>query len=79
MPKAQQGLAATGVVEETGDGAETTVKVEPDSHSEVASIHESSESKEEEKGDEVTDENEVANAMLSKSLAQSTVPESVTA
>jgi hypothetical protein len=50
MLKAQQGVAATGVEEETGDGAETTVKVEPDSHSETASIHESSDSEKEEKG-----------------------------
>jgi hypothetical protein len=50
MLKAQQGVAATGAEEETGDGAETTVKAEPDSHSEAASIHESSDSEEEEKG-----------------------------
>jgi hypothetical protein len=31
MLKAQQGVAATGSEEETGDGAETTVKAQPDS------------------------------------------------
>jgi hypothetical protein len=31
MLKAQQGVAATGAEEKTGDGAETTVKAEPDS------------------------------------------------
>jgi hypothetical protein len=46
MLKAQQGVVATCVEEETGDGAETTVKVEPDSYSEVAIIHESSDSEE---------------------------------
>jgi hypothetical protein len=46
MLKAQQGVAA----EEAGDGAETTVKTEPDSHSEATSIHESSDSESDEKG-----------------------------
>jgi hypothetical protein len=59
MLKVQQGVGATGA-EETGDGAEMTVKAEPgaemivkaepDSHSEAASIHESSDSETEEKG-----------------------------
>jgi hypothetical protein len=50
MLKAQQGVAATGAEVETGDGAVTTVKSEPDSHSEAASIRESSDSETEEKG-----------------------------
>jgi hypothetical protein len=54
MLKAQQGVAATGSEEETGDGAETIVKAQPDS---------------EEKRDEVADGNEAANTMLSESFA----------
>jgi hypothetical protein len=50
MLKAQQGVAAAGVEEETGDGAETTVKAEPDSRSEAAGTHEFSDSEMEEKG-----------------------------
>jgi hypothetical protein len=46
MLKAQQGVAA----EEAGDGTEATVKTEPDSNSEAASVHESSESENDEKG-----------------------------
>jgi hypothetical protein len=44
MLKAQQGVAGTGVEEETGDGAEGIIKTEPGTHSETASIHESSDS-----------------------------------
>jgi hypothetical protein len=50
MLKAQQGVAATGAEEDTGDGAETTVKAEPDTHSEAAGTHESSDSEKEEQG-----------------------------
>jgi hypothetical protein len=46
MLKAQQGVAA----EEVGDGTEATVKTEPDFHSEAASVHESSDSENDEKG-----------------------------
>jgi hypothetical protein len=67
--KLEKGVAATGAKVETGDGAEATVKAEPDSHSEAASIHESSDSEMEEKGDEVGDGNELANTMLSESYA----------
>ncbi|KAJ4434462.1 hypothetical protein ANN_23024 [Periplaneta americana] len=69
MLKAQQGVAGAGTEEETGDGAETTIKTEPDSHSEVASIHESSSSEKEDDEDDTTRGNEVANAMLSESFA----------
>lgn len=48
MLKAQQGVAVTGAEEETGEGVETTVKTEPDSQSEAVSVHESSESEEDE-------------------------------
>ncbi|PSN32299.1 Cactin [Blattella germanica] len=66
MLKAQQGVAGGGVDEEP---AETTVKAEPDSHSEAASGHESTSSEKEEEGDEELQGNEVANAMLSESFA----------
>ena len=47
MLKAQQGVAVTGVEEETGEGAEDMIKTEPGCHSETASIHESSDSEKE--------------------------------
>jgi hypothetical protein len=46
--KAQQGVAGAGTEEETGDGVETVIKTEPDSQSEVVSVHESSDSGKEE-------------------------------
>jgi hypothetical protein len=49
MLKAQQGVAVTGIEEEIGEGAEDILKTEQGSHSETASIHESSDS---EKDDE---------------------------
>ena len=47
MLKAQQGVAGTGLEEEMGEGAEDTIKTEPGSHSETASVHESSDSEKE--------------------------------
>lgn len=47
MLKAQQGVAGIGIEEETGEGAEDIIKTEPGSHSETASIHESSDSEKE--------------------------------
>lgn len=47
MLKAQQGVAGIGVEEETGEGAEDIIKIEPGSHSETASVHESSDSEKE--------------------------------
>ena len=47
MLKAQQGVAGTGVEEETGEGAEDVIKTESGFPSETASIHESSDSEKE--------------------------------
>jgi hypothetical protein len=47
MLKAQQGVAGTGIEEETGEGVEDSVKTEQGCHSETASIHESSDSEKE--------------------------------
>ena len=47
MLKAQQGVAGTGLEEEMGEGAEDTIKTELGSHSETASVHESSDSEKE--------------------------------
>lgn len=69
MLKAQQGVAVTGVEEETGEGAEDINKTEAGSHSETASIHESSDSEKEDERDEAVHGNEVASAMLSESFA----------
>jgi hypothetical protein len=44
MLKAQQGVAGIGIEEDMGEGAEDIVKTEPGSHSETASVHESSDS-----------------------------------
>jgi hypothetical protein len=44
MLKAQQGVAGTGIEEETGGGADGTIKTEQGTHSETASVHESSDS-----------------------------------
>ncbi|PNF41374.1 Cactin [Cryptotermes secundus] len=68
MLKAQQGVAATGSEEETGNGVETTVKIERDTISEAVSS-ESSGSEKEERGDEVAEGNLMADAMLSESFA----------
>jgi hypothetical protein len=44
MLKAQQGVAGIGIEEDMGEGADDIVKTEPGSHSETASVHESSDS-----------------------------------
>lgn len=63
MLKAQQGVAGE-------EPAETTVKTEPESHSEAASVHESTDSEKEDEGDEeLHGTNEAADAMLSESFA----------
>lgn len=69
MLKAQQGVAGTGIEEETGGVADGTIKTEQGTHSETASVHESSDSGKEDEEDEAAHGNEVANAMLSESFA----------